>query len=113
MSQIEILEGMPSYKSIKKIWTKKELEDIFGIKIRISSYSDSEIIEAYTRVKAMYGNVTSKLMKQETGIGVDSIRIRFGSWNKFLIFLHFKYFHKFFFHIRFTVILQLLPLFCQ
>ena len=58
MSQIEILEGMPSYKSIKKIWTKKELEDIFGIKIRISSYSDSEIIEAYTRVKAMYGNVT-------------------------------------------------------
>ncbi len=87
MSRIEILEGMPSYKSIKKIWTKKELEDIFGIKIRISSYSDSEIIEAYTRVKAMYGNVTSKLMKQETGIGVDSIRIRFGSWNKFLIFL--------------------------
>ena len=87
MSQIESLEGMPSYKSIKKLWTRKELENMFGIKIRISSYSDKEIIEAYIRVKEKHGNVTSKLMKQETGIGVDSIRIRFGSWNKFLIFL--------------------------
>ena len=87
ISKIGEIKGMPSYKIIKKIWTKDEMEGIFGIKFQVFSYSNEEIIKAYYKVKEIHGEVTSNLMKKETGINVDSIRNRFGSWNKFLIFL--------------------------
>ena len=87
ISKIGNIKGMPSYRTIKKIWTKDELEHIFGIKLKVYSYSTKEIIQAYYKVKKIHGEVTSNLMKKETGINVDSIRNRFGSWNKFLIFL--------------------------
>ena len=87
ISKIGNINGMPSYRTIKKIWTKDELEEIFGIKLKIHAYSNGEIIRAYYKVKELHGGVTSNLMKREAGISVDSIRNRFGSWNKFLTFL--------------------------
>ena len=87
ISKIGTLKGMPSYRYIKKLWTIEELNDIFGIKLKVYSYTNGKIIKEYYRIKEKYDVITSDIMKKETGICIDSIRSRFGSWNKFLIFL--------------------------
>ena len=66
-SKIGEIEGMPSYKAIKDLWTIDELKSIFGIKLKIYSYSNEEIIEAYYKTKEIHGEVTSNLLKKETG----------------------------------------------
>ena len=87
ISKIGNLNGMPSYRYIKKLWTPDELNEIFGIKLKVYSYTNGEIIKEYYRIKQNYDVITSDVMKKETGICIDSIRTRFGSWNKFLMFL--------------------------
>ena len=87
ISKIGALEGMPSYRYIKKLWTVGEINEIFGIKPKVYSYTNGEIIKEYYRIKENYNVITSDIMKKETGICIDSIRTRFGSWNKFLMFL--------------------------
>ena len=87
ISKIGEIEGMPSYRYIKKLWMAEEIEDILGIKPRIYSYTNGNIIKEYYKLKEKYGVITSEIMKKETGICIESIRKRFGSWNKFLIFL--------------------------
>ena len=87
ISKIGNLKGMPSYRYIKKLWTPDELNEIFGIKLKVYSYTNGEIIKEYYRIKQNYDVITSDVMKKETGICIDSIRTRFGSWNKFLMFL--------------------------
>lgn len=87
ISKIGTLRGMPSYRYIKKLWTAGELNEIFGIKPKVYSYTNGEIIKEYYRIREKYEVVTSDIMKRETGICIDSIRTRFGSWNKFQMFL--------------------------
>lgn len=87
ISKIGEIKGMPSYRYIKKLWMSEEIEDILGIKPRIYSYTNGNIIKEYYKLKEKYGVITSEIMKKETGICIESIRKRFGSWNKFLIFL--------------------------
>ena len=78
---------MPTYKYIKKLWTAEEMKENFGIRPKVSSYKNGDIIKEYYKIKEEYKVVTSDIMKKESGICIESIRSRFGSWNKFLIFL--------------------------
>ena len=45
MSAIERLKGFPSYKYLKTLWSKEEMEEIFGIKIKKFAYSAEEVIK--------------------------------------------------------------------
>ena len=87
LSNISEIKGMPSYRYIKSLWTKEEMKEIFGMKPKVYSYTNGYIISEYYRIKKDYDIITSDIMKRETGICIDSIRTRFGSWNKFLVFL--------------------------
>ena len=66
ISKIGTLKGMPSYRYIKKLWTIEELNDIFGIKLKVYSYTNGKIIKEYYRIKEKYDVITSDIMKKET-----------------------------------------------
>ena len=87
ISDIDRIEGLPSYKYIKKLWTKEEMEEIFKVKIKRYTYTVENISEQYNRIKEKYEKVTFKLLKKETGISAGTIRKYFKSWNKFLEYM--------------------------
>ena len=87
ISAIDSVKGLPSYKYIKKIRSKDEIEKIFDIKVKRHSYSREEIMEAYNEVKHNHKVVTLLLMKEEKGISAGSIRRYFKSWNSFLVYM--------------------------
>ncbi|MCP1226114.1 hypothetical protein [Sebaldella sp. S0638] len=84
ISAIDGIEGLPSYKYVKTLWNREEIEEKFGIKIRKFSYSKEEIAEAYREIKEEYRAVTLLIMKKEKGIGASVVRRHFGTWNEFL-----------------------------
>ena len=51
ISDIDKIVGLPSYKYIKKLWTKEEMEKIFGIKIKRYAYTAEKITIRYNEVK--------------------------------------------------------------
>ena len=86
-TDIEKLEGVPSWTYVKKLWTWDELVQILKLKRVVYAYTDGEIIGAYRRLKKKkYRNkkISSDTMGKETGIRVETIGKHFGSWNKFL-----------------------------
>ncbi len=87
MSAIERLKGFPSYKYLKTLWSKEEMEEIFGIKIKKFAYSAEEVISIYNEMKEKYGIVTLLLLREEAGMTPGVIRRHFGTWNKFLDFM--------------------------
>ncbi|MCP1224252.1 hypothetical protein [Sebaldella sp. S0638] len=87
ISDIDRIEGLPSYKYIKKLWTKEEMEEIFKVKIKRYTYTAENISEQYNCIKEKYEKVTFKLLKKETGISAGTIRKYFKSWNKFLEYM--------------------------
>ena len=87
ISAIDKIDGLPSYKYIKMLWNIREIEKIFGIKIKKFSYSREEIIEAYREVREKHRSVTLLIMKEEKGIGAGAVRRHFGTWNEFLLFM--------------------------
>ena len=86
-TDIEELEGVPSWTYVKKLWTWDELVQILKLKRVVYAYTDGEIIEAYRRLKKKkYRNkrISINVMEKETGIRAETIGKHFGSWNKFL-----------------------------
>lgn len=87
ISDIDKIKGLPSYKYIKKLWSNKEMEEIFEIKIKKYAYTPESIKNLYYEVKKKYNKVTFELLKNETGISAGTIRKHFKSWNKFLEYM--------------------------
>ena len=86
-TDIEKLEGVPSWTYVKKLWSWDELVQTLKLKRVVYAYTDGEIIGAYRRLKKKkYKNkrISSDMMQKETGIRIETIGKHFGSWNKFL-----------------------------
>jgi hypothetical protein len=87
ISDIDKIAGLPSYKYIKKLWSKEDIEQIFDIKIKRYMYTPRDIVDQYKKVKKTNPVVTFSLMKKETGISAGTIRKHFKTWNKFLSYM--------------------------
>ena len=87
ISDIDRIDGLPSYKYIKKLWTIEEMEKIFGIKIKKYAYTMESIVLQYNKVKMKHDKITFELLKKETGISAGTIRKYFKSWNMFLKYM--------------------------
>ncbi|MDR2878580.1 MAG: hypothetical protein LBV03_01520 [Fusobacteriales bacterium] len=75
-TDIDELEGVPSWTYVKKLWSWDELVEILKLKRVVYAYTDEEIIEIYRRLKRKkYANkrIGSEIMKKETGIVMDTI----------------------------------------
>ena len=88
ISDIDNIDGLPSYKYIKKLWTKEEMERTFEIKIKKYAYTQEKIAIQYSELKKKHEKITFELLKKETGISGGTIRKYFRSWNKFLEYMN-------------------------
>ena len=93
-TDIEKIEEIPSWTYISKLWTWDELVKILKLKRRVYAYTDEEIMGKYAELKKRKKykgeRISSVIMKKETGIGFETVRDHFGSWNIFLRLMNEK-----------------------